>query len=213
MLRPFVWLASLSPLAWLIHGAFTSGLGANPVERITHVTGLTALTLLFTGLAFTPVRRATGAHWLIGYRRLVGLFAFFYACLHLLIYLVLDQSFSVPSMMADIAKRPFITMGALAWLCMLPLALTSNQKAIRRLGKNWTRLHRLVYVAATAGAIHFYWLVKLDKLVPTRYILVLAFLFALRIYTWLAKKREKRTPSRGNGINAAPASGAQMQAD
>jgi sulfoxide reductase heme-binding subunit YedZ len=212
ILKPILWIACLMPLAWLVHGALADGLGANPVERITHATGLTALTLLFIGLAITPLRRWTGVLWLVQYRRLVGLFAFFYACLHLLIYLVLDQSLSVPAMMHDVGKRPFITMGALAWLCLLPLALTSTQKAMRRLGKNWGRLHRLVYVAAAAGAIHFYWLVKLDKHLPLRFLLVLAVLLAVRVPIWLGKSRATKTPASA-GIDANRAAGAEMAGD
>lgn len=210
ILKPLVWIGCLLPLAWLVWGAFTDGLGANPVEHITHTTGLTALTLIFAGLAITPLRRWTGVLWLIQYRRLVGLFAFFYACLHLLIYLVLDQSFNVPAMIHDVGKRPFITMGALAWLCLLPLALTSTKKAMRRLGRNWGRLHRLVYVAAAAGAIHFYWLVKLDKHLPLRFLLVLAVLFAVRVPIWWKKARARKRRPDGT-IAAAPA--AQMTAD
>src|ERR1035441_81520 len=155
VLKPIVWVACLTPLATLVVGAFAGTLGANPVERITHRTGLTTLVLLFCGLAITPLRRWTAMPWLIQYRRLVGLFAFFYGCLHLLTYLWLDQNFSLRAMAHDVAKRPFITMGTLAWLLLLPLALTSTQKAIRALGKNWLRLHRLVYAAAASGAIHF----------------------------------------------------------
>jgi sulfoxide reductase heme-binding subunit YedZ len=188
ILKPLVWIACLLPLAWLIYGAYAGTLGANPIENITHRTGLTTLILLLTGLAITPLRRWTGLLWLIQYRRLLGLFAFFYGCLHLLIYIVLDQTFSVPSMIHDIAKRPFITMGMLAWLCLFPLALTSTRNSIRRLGKNWLRLHRLVYLAATAGAIHFYWLVKRDKHQPSEYLFVLAVLLSARLVLWLTKK-------------------------
>ena len=135
IVKPLIWFACLTPLAWLIWAADMDMLGANPVEYVTHATGLTTLVLLMVGLAITPLRRWTGLLWLVQYRRLIGLFAFFYACLHLLIYLVLDQSFSVPSMIHDVGKRPFITMGMLAFLCLLPLALTSTRKSIRRLGR------------------------------------------------------------------------------
>jgi sulfoxide reductase heme-binding subunit YedZ len=192
IVKPLLWFACLLPLASLVYGAYMATLGANPIERITHRTGLTALVLLLAGLAITPLRRLTGLLWLIQYRRLLGLFAFFYACLHLLIYLVLDQSLSLPHMAHDVAKRPFITMGMLAWLCLLPLALTSTQRSIRRLGgRNWMRLHRLVYLAATAGAIHFYWLVKRDKHEPAQYLLVLAVLLGARVVMWLIKARAK----------------------
>jgi sulfoxide reductase heme-binding subunit YedZ len=193
ILKPLVWIGCLLPLAWLVYGGFAGSLGANPVERITHRTGLTTLILLLACLAITPLRRWSGMLWLIQYRRLVGLFAFFYGCLHLLTYLWLDQMFSIHAMAHDVVKRPFITMGALTWLLMLPLALTSTQKAIRWLGKNWVRLHRLVYVAATAGAIHFYWLVKRDKQEPRLYLFLLTALLGWRVALWLAKtsKRQK----------------------
>lgn len=178
------------PLATLVVGAFAGTLGANPVERITHRTGLTTLVLLLCGLAITPLRRWSAMPWLIQYRRLLGLFAFFYGCLHLLTYLWLDQNFSPRAIAHDVVKRPFITMGALAWLLLLPLALTSTQKAIRSLGKQWIRLHRLVYAAAAAGAIHFYWLVKLDKRQPLFYLAVLAALLGWRAALRVAKAQK-----------------------
>jgi sulfoxide reductase heme-binding subunit YedZ len=190
LLKPFVWLACLSWLVQLIVQGLTGHLGANPVERITHRTGLATLTLLLAGLAITPVRRWTGMLWLIQYRRLIGLFAFFYATLHLLTYLWLDQNFSIHAMAHDVAKRPFIFMGTLGWLTLLPLALTSTQKSIRLLGKNWARLHRLVYVAASAGAIHFYWLVKRDKQEPLLYLAVLVALLGWRFAVRVAKSQQ-----------------------
>jgi sulfoxide reductase heme-binding subunit YedZ len=192
VLKPMVWIACLLPLGWLVYGGFAGTLGANPVERITHRTGLTTLTLLLAGLAITPLRRWTGMLWLIQYRRLVGLFAFFYGCLHLLTYLWLDQMFSLRSIVHDVAKRPFITMGTLCWLLMLPLALTSTQRTIRALGKNWVRLHRLVYGAAAAGAIHFYWLVKRDKQQPQLYLFFLTILLGWRVAVWLANTQKQR---------------------
>ena len=190
VLKPIVWAACLLPLASLVLGIFLGTLGANPVERITHRTGLAALILLLTGLAITPLRRWTGVLWLIQYRRPIGLFAFFYACLHLLTYLWLDQNFNLSSMVHDVAKRPFITMGTLAWILLLPLALTSTQRSIRALGKNWTRLHRLVYLAAAAGVIHFYWLVKRDVREPLLYLAILAALLGSRVVLWAAKTRK-----------------------
>lgn len=202
ILKPLVWIACLLPLASLVYGSYEATLGANPIERITHRTGLTTLILLLTGLAITPLRRWTGLLWLIQYRRLVGLFAFFYGCLHLLIYLALDQTFSVPGMIHDIAKRPFITIGMLAWLCLFPLALTSTRRSMRKLGKNWVRLHRLVYVAATAGAIHFYWLVKRDKHEPMQYLFVLGILLASRLAMWAAKTYAARLPKPQDAVSA-----------
>ncbi len=203
ILKPLVWIACLLPLAWLIYGGFTARLGANPVERITHRTGLTTLVLLLVGLGITPLRRWTGLLWLIQYRRLIGLFAFFYGCLHLLTYLWLDQMFSPGAIVHDVAKRPFITMGMTAWALLLPLALTSTQRSIRALGKNWTRLHRLVYFAATAGAIHFYWLVKRDKHEPRQYLLILAVLLLSRVVLWLAKAQAARSPKPQPAVTAA----------
>jgi methionine sulfoxide reductase heme-binding subunit len=203
ILKPLAWIACLLPLAWLIYGGLTARLGANPVERITHRTGLTTLVLLLVGLAVTPLRRWTGLLWLIQYRRLIGLFAFFYGCLHLLTYLWLDQMFSPGAIVHDVAKRPFITMGMTAWALLLPLALTSTQRSIRALGKNWTRLHRLVYFAATAGAIHFYWLVKRDKHEPRQYLLILAVLLLSRVVLWLAKAQAARSPKPQPAVTAA----------
>jgi sulfoxide reductase heme-binding subunit YedZ len=192
ILKPIVWIACLMPLAWLVFGAFAGTLGANPIERITHRTGLSALILLLTTLAITPLRRWTGMLWLIQYRRLVGLFAFFYGSLHLLTYLWLDQNFSIAAMAHDVVKRPFITMGTVSWLLMLPLALTSTRKAIRALGKNWLRLHRLVYAASAAGAIHFYWLTKRDKQEPLFYLAILAALLGWRIAARVARNQKEQ---------------------
>ncbi len=192
LLKPIVWIACLVPLALLVIGAFAGTLGANPVERITHRTGLATLILLLADLAITPLRRWTGLLWLIQYRRLVGLFAFFYGCLHLLTYLWLDQNFSIPAMAHDVVKRPFIFMGTFAWLLLFPLALTSTQKSIRSLGKNWVRLHRLIYVAAAAGAIHFYWLVKRDKREPLLYLAILTALLGWRVALRLAKTQKQQ---------------------
>lgn len=203
ILKPLVWIACLLPLAWLVYGGFTAGLGANPVERITHRTGLTTLVLLLAGLAITPLRRWSGLLWLIQYRRVIGLFAFFYGCLHLLTYAWLDQMFSPGAIVHDVAKRPFITMGMTAWVLLLPLALTSTQRAIRALGKNWGRLHRLVYFAATAGAIHFYWLVKRDKQEPRQYLIILAVLLLSRVVLWLAKTHASRGPKPQQTVSAA----------
>lgn len=196
VLKPAVWIACLTPLVLLVIGAFEGTLGANPVERITHRTGLATLILLLAGLSITPLRRWTGLLWLIQYRRLVGLFAFFYGCLHLLTYLWLDQEFSLHAVLHDVVKRPFITMGALSWILLLPLALTSTRNAIRRLGKNWVRIHRLVYLAAAAGAVHFYWLVKRDKREPLVYLAVLIALLGWR-FAVSAAKPEKQQKAMG----------------
>ena len=181
ILKPLVWLACSYWLLRLAYQGFTGHLGANPVERITHRTGQATLILLLAGLAITPLRRWTRMLWLVQYRRLIGLFAFFYATLHLLTYLVLDQSFDIFRMAHDVAKRPFILIGTLAWLILLPLVLTSTQAAIRKLGKRWTTLHRLVYLAAAFGCWHFFWSVKKDKEEPLQYVAVLLVLLASRL--------------------------------
>jgi sulfoxide reductase heme-binding subunit YedZ len=192
IIKPIAWIACLMPLARLIFGAFAGTLGANPVERITHQTGLSALILLLASLSITPLRKWTGILWLIQYRRLIGLFAFFYGSLHLITYLWLDQNFNIRAMAHDVVKRPFITMGTLAWLLLLPLALTSTQKSIRTLGKNWVRLHRLVYLAAAAGSIHFYWLVKRDKQEPLLYMAILVALLGWRVAVWVANSQRSQ---------------------
>ena len=198
-LKVAVWLACLVPLGLLVWKALTDRLGANPIEVITRSTGLWTLTYLMITLSITPLRRLSGQAWMIRFRRLVGLFAFFYGCLHLTTYIWLDQFFDVHSMVKDVYKRPFITAGFTAWMLMLPLALTSTAWAIRKLGgKKWQWLHRLVYLSASAGAIHFYWLVKKDVTVPVRYLAVLAVLLGARVALW-AWQRVRRVQA------AAPA--------
>ncbi len=191
-LKVLVWLACLTPLGLLVWKGLTDRLGANPIEVITRSTGLWTLTYLMITLSLTPLRRLTGQAWLIRFRRLVGLFAFFYGCLHLTTYVWLDQFFDVHSMAKDVVKRPFITAGFSAWLLLLPLALTSTAWSIRKLGgARWQWLHRLIYLSATAGAIHFYWLVKKDETVPLRYLAVLAVLLGARVALWAWQRRAR----------------------
>jgi sulfoxide reductase heme-binding subunit YedZ len=194
ILKPTVFVLCLLPLLRLVVQGLTGDLGANPIARITHQTGLWTLTLLLVTLAVTPLRRITGLLWLIQYRRMLGLFAFLYATLHMLTYVWLDQFFNWHAMVKDIAKRPFITMGSAAFLMLVPLALTSTQSAIRRLGRRWQKLHRLIYFSAAAGAIHFYWLVKKDVRQPLIYATILAILLGYRIISALLKGRAKRSP-------------------
>ncbi|MGD0972650.1 MAG: protein-methionine-sulfoxide reductase heme-binding subunit MsrQ [Candidatus Korobacteraceae bacterium] len=191
-LKPIVFTLALVPLLRLAVLGLLGELGANPIEMITHQTGLRALTLLLVTLAITPLRRITGQLWLIQYRRMLGLFAFFYAVLHMLTYVWLDQFFNVHAMLKDIVKRPFITMGSAAFLMLVPLALTSTQSAIRRLGRRWQQLHRLVYCSAVAGVIHFLWLVKKDIRQPLIYALVLTALLGYRILAAVLKRYSSR---------------------
>jgi sulfoxide reductase heme-binding subunit YedZ len=173
MRKAMVFLLCLAPLALLVWRGAQHELGANPIEFITHATGDWTLRFLLLTLAITP--------GLIRYRRMLGLFAFFYGVLHFTTYVWLDKFFDVPEMLKDVAKRRFITVGALALLVMAPLAITSTAGWIRRLGgRNWRRLHRLVYVSAAAGVVHYWWLVKSDIREPAAYAVALAILLGLR---------------------------------
>jgi sulfoxide reductase heme-binding subunit YedZ len=168
-----IWVACLLPAVALVIGALTDGLGANPIEKVTH-------------------RRLTGRASLIRYRRLIGLFAFFYATLHFLTYLVLDQFFAWRYIVEDIMDRPFITVGFAAWIILLALALTSTTGWIRRLGRRWQRLHRLVYVAAIAGGVHYLWKVKADAREPLWFLAAIAVLLLVRV--WAPWKRSGQGP-------------------
>lgn len=178
--RPAAWIAGLIPLVLLVAGAFTGGLGADPIEYVTLRTGFATLLMLMVTLAVSPVRKWTGWNWLASTRRTFGLCAFLYVCLHFLTYMV-DQEFSPGIILKDIAKRPYVTAGFTAFLLLVPLALTSTKASIRRLGKRWQKLHRLVYLAAGLGVLHFIWLVKSDLRDPLIFAAVFAVLMALRL--------------------------------
>lgn len=178
--RVVVFLLSLAPLLLLLWRFYNDALGANPVEAITHTTGNWTLRFLLLSLAVTPLRRWLVWPDLIRYRRMLGLYAFFYACLHFLTWAGFDHTFEWAPMMADIVKRRFITAGAAGLLLMTPLAFTSTKGWIRRLGKRWQQLHRLVYACAALGVIHYYWLVKSDVRLPLMYGAILAILMAGR---------------------------------
>src|ERR1700722_12684130 len=180
--KPVIFLACLAPLGRLAWKGFHGLLGANPIEVITHSTGDWTLTFLLITLSITPLRKLTRQYWLIGLRRMFGLFAFFYGCLHLTTYVWLDKFFDVHEMLADIAKRRFITAGLAGFVLMIPLAVTSTKGWIRRLGgKRWQALHRLIYLSAAAGVVHYIWLVKADLRSPLRYAFVLLVLLGYRI--------------------------------
>src|SRR5437763_9617773 len=198
ILKPLVFAAGLGPAAWLVWAAFTGRLSVNPLSDITNETGVWTLRFLCITLAVTPLRRTTGAHWLIRFRRMLGLFAFFYGTLHFLTYVIVDRFAGLDfpdgivawrtlrdlavSVGQDIAKRPFITVGFTGWTLMVPLALTSTAGMIRRLGgRRWNLLHRLVYVSAVAGVVHYWWLVKADVRRPQTYALVVGVLLAFRV--------------------------------
>ena len=189
-----IFLAALIPLARLVWKYLHDGLGANPIEFITHATGDSTLILILATLSITPLRRITRQYWLIGVRRMVGLFAFFYGTLHFLTYIWLDKFFDIHEMLKDIAKRPFITIGFSAFVLMIPLTLTSTAWSIRRLGgKNWQRLHRLIYFTGILAVVHYAWLVKADLRKPIEYGVVLSILLLYRVGVWASEKiSEKR---------------------
>lgn len=179
--KPLVFLICLIPLARLIYLGLTDGLGANPIEFITRSTGTWTLTGLMITLAVTPLRRLTSYNALVRYRRMLGVFTFFYASLHFTTYIWLDQFFSLPEILKDIYKRPFITVGFAAFVLLIPLALTSTNAMMRRLGKRWQQLHRLVYLIGALGVLHYVWLVKKDLTQPLIYGAVLLVLLAMRL--------------------------------
>lgn len=183
--KSVVFLACLGPLARLGWKAYNQALGANPIEVITHSTGDWTLIFLLVTLTITPLRKLTGQLWLIRFRRMFGLFAFFYVSLHFLTYIWLDKFFDLHEMLADVAKRKFITVGFTGFVLLTPLAITSTSGWIRRLGgKRWQRLHQLIYVSAVAGVIHYWWLVKKDIHKPLEYAIVLAILLGYRVVVW-----------------------------
>jgi sulfoxide reductase heme-binding subunit YedZ len=200
-LKVLVFLAALGPAAWLVWALVTGNLSANPLSDVTNETGVWTLRFLCITLAITPLRRITKWNEIIRFRRMIGLFAFFYGSLHLLTYVILDRFAGLDfpdgivalstvknlavSVGQDIYKRPFITIGFTAFVLMLPLAITSTKGWIRRMGRNWQRLHRLVYASAVAGVVHYWWLVKADVTRPETYALVVGLLLAFRIWwTW-----------------------------
>jgi sulfoxide reductase heme-binding subunit YedZ len=193
-LKAAVFLLCLAPLGVLVWKGFHEQLGANPVDVITRSTGKWTLTFLLITLAVTPLRKLTNLPWLVRFRRMLGLFAFFYGTLHLMTFVWLDKFFNVHEMLHDIAKRRFITAGMTAWSMLLPLVLTSTAGWIRRLGgKRWQLLHRLIYVSAAAGVVHFIWLVKADLRRPLIYGFVLACLLAYRAASWLFSRTRSRS--------------------
>jgi len=172
---------AVAPAVWLAYRALNGMLGVNPVEDLLLTTGLWAFRFLLLSLAVTPLRQMTGWHGVIRFRRTLGLFAFFYGCLHLATYVVLDQGVELRFILADVAKRPFITAGMTAFLLMFPLAATSTRGAIRRLGRRWQVLHRLVYISAAAAALHFIWKVKVVAEEPIYYGVALILLLTFRV--------------------------------
>jgi len=199
ILKTLVWIACLYPVAVLVYGAVTNDLGPDPTKTITFSTGLSALRLLIISLAITPLRKLwSRLSWLIKFRRLLGLFAFFYASLHLLTYMGLYSYWDPHVMVQDVLKRRFITAGVAAWLLLVPLALTSTTASIRRLGgKRWQQLHKLVYLSVCLGLLHYWWQVKSGVTTPLGLTVVMAVLFIARpvLDWWKARKAAKPSPA------------------
>jgi sulfoxide reductase heme-binding subunit YedZ len=174
---------ALVPLALMLWDVYHRRVGANPLEFVTRTTGMLTLVFLTITLAVTPLRQISGLNWLVKFRRLLGLFAFFYGFLHLLTYIWFDRFFNLKSVPGDVVSRPFIALGMAAFFLMIPLAITSTNRMVTRLGgKNWSRLHKLVYVAGVAGVLHYYWLVKSDTRLPLTFGFVLLLLLAHRLF-------------------------------
>jgi methionine sulfoxide reductase heme-binding subunit len=196
VVKPALYFAAVLPLAWLLYALLSGLVMGDQVKFMQHVTGDTVLSCLMLTLAITPLRRLTGWNEIIRVRRLIGLTAFWYACLHLTTYVVFDQDFSLMEITKDIVKHPWVLVGFTGFLCLLPLAITSTNGWIRRLGgKNWNRLHRLVYVAAIAGVLHYLWLVKKDTTYPLLYGSVLTVLLLSRVWWAAEKARSRRVPA------------------
>jgi len=195
LIKSLVFIACLLPLVFGIQAGFTDQLGANPIEEITHRTGDWTLRLLLITLAVTPLRRMSGWSWPLRVRRMLGLFTFFYACLHLLTYFVLDQFFDWDEILKDIIKRPYITIGFSAFVLLVPLAITSTNAMMRRLGKRWGQLHQLVYVIAVFGILHYLWLVKADYLLPLIHAAILLALLLMRVWYQRQSLPARRTAS------------------
>ena len=206
--KPLVFAAALVPLGILAWQIYFNSLGPDPVAQLEHNTGIWALRLLLVTLAITPLRRLTGWSAALRYRRMLGLFAFFYASIHLAVYLVVDLGGFWAQILTEIAKKPFITVGFLAWLLMLPLAATSTRSMMRRLGGLWQRLHRLVYASAALAALHFLWQVKYGKTIaaiePVVYAGIFAILMLARVPDWLRRSRQRRVAASGRVAPSRP---------
>jgi methionine sulfoxide reductase heme-binding subunit len=193
LFKPLVFVLALLPAGHLAYRTYSNDLGVNPAETLQLETGGWALKFLLMTLAITPLRRLTGWNRVIQYRRMVGLFAFFYASVHFLTYIVLDKYFAFGEMIADIAKRPFITAGFIAFVAMVPLAVTSTKGWIRRLGRRWQSLHRLIYLSGVAAAVHFVWKVKVAVGEPVYYAIIMALLLGFRVFWQLRSAKSLRT--------------------
>jgi methionine sulfoxide reductase heme-binding subunit len=199
--KPGIFVIALVPLFLIGWRAMTNGLGANPIREAEIQTGLWTLRFLAVTLSITPVRKAFGWNWLVKYRRVLGLFTFFYACVHLSMWVGVDWFFAWGDMWHEIVKHKYILIGMATWLILLPLAITSTKGWVRRLGKDWARLHRLVYVAAITGTVHYLWAVKKDTFFPLVYLGVFAMLLGYRVIS--ARQRSSREVRRRSDASVA----------
>lgn len=187
-IKTVVFILSLAPFGWLVYGAINDELGADPIEALHFGFGDWALRFLCIGLALTPIKTITGQSWTMRFRRMMGLFAFFYAMSHLLVFVVLDLSLSWEAFKDEVPKSPYILMGLLTFLLLFPLAVTSTKKMQKRLGRSWLTLHRLVYLAGLTALVHYFWLVKADYTEPLIYAAVISILLGIRIVVYCRKK-------------------------
>ena len=198
LIKPLVWLGALAPLALIVVGIFElagQSLGPNPIREILHVTGKTSLNLLLITLCATPLRELTGQTWWVRPRRLLGLMAFSYALLHFLVYAVLELELQLGELGQELARRPYILVGTVALLALIPLAITSTDRMMRRLGRRWQRLHRLIYPITALGIWHYYWQVKADIREPLIYLGLLALLLAWRARSAWLRRKSRQVPA------------------
>ena len=191
-LKRLVFVVALLPLSWLVYALLADKLGANPIEAVTRDTGLWALRFIMVTLLISPLRQMTGVNALVRFRRMLGLFAFFYACMHMLLYLGLDQFFDWQEIWLDIIKRPFITVGFVSFVLLIPLTVTSTDRMIKRLGgRRWKKLHYLIYLIVVLSCVHFYMLVKQDKTEPLIYLLIMILLLGVRLINRFRRRQAK----------------------
>lgn len=199
-IKSLIWVLALLPLARLFWLGFNDGLTANPVEFVERSTGTWALVFLLITLSMTPIRLLTGIVWQVQLRRMLGLWMFFYACLHITTYVWLDYSFLWDEIVNDIIEHPYVIVGFSAFLLTIPLAVTSNNTMMRRLKSNWKKLHQLIYLIAILGVLHFWWLVKKDVTEPFYYASVLVFLLGIRVYFKYQVKIKKQKNDQNSGL-------------
>jgi sulfoxide reductase heme-binding subunit YedZ len=199
LVKPLIFVLCLVPMGLLARAFFLDQLGANPIEKVELQTGRWTLRMLAITLSVTPLRRITGWNSLVRYRRMLGLFTYFYACTHLLVYIGLDMVFDASDIVEDVLEHLYVTVGMLTFLILTPLAITSTKGWVRRLGKRWVKLHRLIYVAAITGTIHYLWAVKKDTFLPLVYLAIFIVLLGFRLWDYFLKRSgASQTPAQSS---------------